>query len=218
MRKSMLVLLCATAPLAAQNWELGLFAGQQSYKSTDVPSMSYKGLTLPAGSLQPDSKVVYGARLGYSVVDMGPVLLQITGGFQPKSEATLKWGGVEVPDAKYTHEHTSIGAMFNFKARVAAGAGIEYRFEKVGWSDASESETFNYARPWFRANVGFSFPTLIVKPFLGLEVAMPLISKSIDVASTNTPDEDVYKALAPKLQIGIYAGIRFRIFGGAFFL
>jgi hypothetical protein len=209
MRKSILMLLCVAAPLAAQNWELGLFAGQQSYKSIDVPSMSIPGFTLHAGSLQPDSKIAYSFRLGYSIVDMGPVLFQITGGYQPKSEATLKWAGVEVPNAKYTHEHTSIGAMFNFKAGVAAGAGIEYRFEKVGWSDESESETFNYARPWFRANVGFSFPTPIVKPFLGLEVAMPLISKSIDVASTNTPDEDVYKAIAPKLQIGIYAGIRF---------
>jgi hypothetical protein len=201
----MLVLLCATAPLAAQNWEAGLFIGQQSYKSIDIPGVP--GF-LPAGSVEADNKTVYGVRLGYSIVDMGPVLFQITGGYQPKSEATMKVLGIESP-AKYTHEHTSVGAMFNFKAGMAAGAGIEYRFEKVGASDGTTSESTNYARPWFRANLGFAFPTPLVKPFVGLEVAMPLTSKSLDLTSAHITSEDLYKALAPKLQIGLYAGIRF---------
>jgi hypothetical protein len=57
-----------------------------------------------------------------------------------------------------------------------------------------------------RANAGYAFPSPVVKPFVGLEVALPLTSKSFDRAAT---DEENMKAFAPKLQIGLYAGIRF---------
>ena len=42
-------------------------------------------------------------------------------------------------------------------------------------------------------NAGYAFPTPLVKPFIGLEVAVPLTDKD----------------LGPKLQIGVYGGIRF---------
>ena len=45
-----------------------------------------------------------------------------------------------------------------------------------------------------------------MKPFFGLEVALPLTSKSF---SATASDEDNMKAFAPKLQIGLYGGIRF---------
>jgi hypothetical protein len=54
MRKIILAALVVGAPLAAQSWELGLFAGQQSYNSIDAFG----------GSVQPKSKTVLGARVG----------------------------------------------------------------------------------------------------------------------------------------------------------
>ncbi|HJW34038.1 MAG TPA: hypothetical protein VJ505_11780 [Holophagaceae bacterium] len=183
------VLLVAAAPLAAQNFEVGVFVGRQTYKDFNV-----LGITA-----EPESKTVVGMRFGYSVVDIGPALFQLTGGYQPESKATIKNNlGL---DGELKHSHYSLGAMFNFKAGVAIGAGVEYRFEKL--DDGSTST--NYGRPWARANVGFAFPTPLVKPFLGLEVAAPLTSKSNETGSA----EDALKSIAPKMQVGIYAGLRF---------
>ncbi len=197
MKKLALAALCLTAPLAAQSWELGVFAGQQSYKSAELSS----NMTLEA-----KSKVVVGARVGYSIVDLGPALFQVTAGFQPKSESVLQFNGEDNDTgAKFQHQHMSVGAMFNFKAMVAFGAGIEYRFEKLNVTNSMRSDV-SYNRPWLRANVGMAFPTPLVKPFVGLEVAAPLMSKSFDPAASY---EDSARALAPKLQIGLYAGIRF---------
>lgn len=194
MRSILLAVLVAGAPLSAQSWELGLFAGQQSYKSIDSIG----------GSAQPKSKTVLGARVGYSLVDVGPALFQLTAGFQPKAESAIEINGADLGD-KFQHQHASVGAMFNFKAGVAFGAGVEYRFEKLNVKDSGLSDT-SYNRPWLRANVGYALPSPIVKPFIGLEVAVPLVSKSF---SATASDEDNMKAFAPKLQIGLYGGIRF---------
>lgn len=192
MKKLALAALVAAAPLAAQSWELGVFAGQQTYKTNDVMAA------------QPKNKTVVGARLGYSVVDLGPALFQLTAGFQPKAESEIEQAGVNT-GAKYQQSHMSVGAMFNFKAFVAFGAGVEYRMEKLNVTGSSLSDV-SYSRPWARANVGMAFPTPLVKPFIGLEVAMPLASKS---ASTTDSPEDQIRGAAPKLQVGLYGGIRF---------
>lgn len=194
MRTIALAILVVATPLAAQDWEIGVFAGQQSYKSIDVFGIS----------AQPKSTTVLGARLGYSVVDLGPALFQLTAGFQPKTESTIEVNGTGFSD-KFQHQHMSVGAIFNFKAVVAFGVGLDYRLEKLNVTGSGLSDT-SYNRPWLRANAGYAFPSPVVKPFIGLEVALPLVSKSFDVAAT---DEENMKAFAPKLQIGIYAGIRF---------
>ena len=87
--------------------------------------------------------------------------------------------------------------MFNFKALVSIGAGVEMRFEKL----SLPSNNATYTRPWFRANLGMTFPAPALKPFIGLEVSAPLVSEN-DFAQTA-------KSLAPKSQIGVYGGIRF---------
>ncbi|NWJ41960.1 MAG: hypothetical protein HXX12_13440 [Geothrix sp.] len=156
------------------------------------------------GQLNLDNKTVYAARFGYSVVDVGPALFQITAGYQPESKATVKatLGGAPsgIP-AELKQSHWSVGAMFNFKAVVAVGAGLEYRAEKLDL----EGERTTYNRPWIRANIGYAIPSPLVKPFFGLEVAFPLTSTSNKFDSM----ENVLKSMAPKNQIGIYAGIRF---------
>ncbi len=189
------------APLSAQSFELGVFAAQQSYKSYSLVADPANALSISA-----DSKTVAGARFGYSVVDLGPALFQITAGYQPESSATLKSTLIlsGVPYASqddFKESHWSVGAMFNFKALVAIGAGVEFRSESLKTS--GDSTTYN--RPWARFNVGFAFPTPIVKPFIGVEADFPLTSKSNETGST----ADVLKSLAPKSQIGIYGGIRF---------
>lgn len=217
MKKSILALSAlAVFPLSAQSWEAGLFLGQQSYRSDSA--------TLPPDKVdtQVDSKFVYGFRLGRSVADLGPALLQVTVGYQPPATATatltdtydstpaiapratgVKTAPVtEVLKADYKASAFSLGAMFNFKAFVAVGAGLEYRFEKLEMGSLSST----YGRPWARVNAGIAFPSPVVKPFVGLEVDLPLTSKSLD---SITSADDMLKAMAPKFQAGIYAGVRF---------
>jgi len=200
MKKATIALaLLLGAPLAAQSFEVGLFVGQQQYPS---PHMEVSpGLT---GQLNLDNKTVYGARFGYSIVDIGPALFQVTAGYQPESKTALKptLGGVPSgTPAELKQSHWSVGAMFNFKAVVAVGAGLEYRAEKLD----VEGESTTYNRPWIRANIGYAIPSPLVKPFFGLEVAFPLTSTSNKFDSI----ENTLKSMAPKNQIGIYAGIRF---------
>lgn len=186
------------APLAAQSFEVGVFAGRQAYKSfnvTPAPGTTFTG--------EVDSKTVLGARFGYSVVDFGPALFQVTAGYQPESSTTAKASmtGSGTSQADFKESHWSVGAMFNFKALVAIGAGVEYRSESL----KSDTDSTTYGRPWARFNVGFAFPTPLVKPFIGLEADFPLTSKSNEYGST----ADILKSMAPKSQIGVYGGIRF---------
>lgn len=198
MKKATLALLLLMGlPLAAQKWEVGLFVGQQSYKS-----VSESGFTV-----EPQKKTVASIRFGYSVVDIGPALFQFTAGFQPQANTDVKVNGTTIPDISYNQKHWSVGAMFNFKAVVAVGAGIEYRSESLGVSGSGSTNiSTTYGRPWARLNAGYAIPSPLVKPFFGLEVAIPLVSKSYDASASA---EESLKMSAPKMQIGLYAGIRF---------
>jgi hypothetical protein len=92
--------------------------------------------------------------------------------------------------------------MFYFKAGLALGAGLEYRYEKLEIAH----QTTNYGRTWARVNLGFSIPSPVIKPFIGVEAAFPLSNTTTDV--NGSPDEQL-KGIAPKREIGIYAGLRF---------
>ena len=106
----------------------------------------------------------------------------------------------------FKEDHWSAGAMFNFKAVVAVGAGLEFRSEKLSGDFGGTSDSTTYNRVWIRLNAGYAIPSPVVKPFFGLEVAFPLAKKDLEMTSSNA---DFLKAMAPKSQIGLYAGIRF---------
>ncbi|MDR3682727.1 MAG: hypothetical protein P4L11_03270 [Geothrix sp.] len=192
MHKAFLLPLLAL-PLAAQNLELGLHVSQQSYSSQSIPNL-----------VEPQDKMVLAARLGYAIVDLGPALFQVTAVYQPRVDTDMKVDGV-TSRTTLGHEYWGMGAMFNFKAAIAVGAGLDYRFEKISAHDAGTVST-TFGRPWARLNAGYAFPTPVMKPFLGLEVAAPLTKNSYDRAAAF---EDQLKSWAPKLQVGLYGGIRF---------
>jgi hypothetical protein len=203
MKKTLLALALMSAPLAAQDFEVGLFVGQNTYRSQSIASTEYK----------PESKTVVAGRFGYSVVDFGPALFQLTAGYQPKVSTPVELNGTSMGD-KYGHEYWSVGAMFNFKAFFEVGAGLEYRSEKLtasGPNTFTAEQSTTYGRPWARAHVGLSFPTPLVKPFVGVDLAAPLTSESANGNTgfaTGDPSKTL-KSLAPSFQVGIYGGIRF---------
>jgi len=193
-----LTVLCG-CPLAAQAYEVGLFVGQQSYPSPHVD-------VAPGTTKQvyATDQVVYGARFGYTLTDLGPASFQLTAGLQPefKSTLTASISGVPVPgEGELKQSFWSAGAMFNFKALVAVGAGLEFRSERL--SETGDSTTYN--RVWARVNAGYAFPTPAVKPFIGVEAVFPLSTTDNNFSTT----ADLLKSLAPRSQVGVYAGIRF---------
>ena len=178
--KKFLLPLLLVAPLAAQSFEVGLNLSRQSYNDQVAPP-----------GLEAGNKTVVAGRLGYSFFDFGPALFQVTAVYQPKVETEVTSSGAPTP-WRVGHEYAGVGIMFNFKALVAIGAGVDYRFEESTFQDAATtSHTFN--RPWARVNAGYAFPSPLVKPFIGIEAAVPMSKED----------------LAPKVQIGIYGGIRF---------
>lgn len=206
MKKAFALTLLLGSPLAAQSFEVGLFIGQQQYPSihTDLAP----GTTL---RMETDDKTVVAARFGYTVADLGPALFQLTAGYQPEAKATVKASlpgtpSVEVGDFK--EYHWSAGAMFNFKAFVAIGAGLEFRSERLSATFSGIGDSTTYNRVWARVNAGFAIPSPVVKPFVGIEAAFPLTTKGSGVG-LDASNADALKAMAPKSQFGLYAGIRF---------
>ena len=207
MKKSACILAVLLAsPLAAQTFEVGLFAGQQQYPS--IHSDVAPGSTL---RMETEDKTALALRFGYAVVDLGPAFLQLTAGYQPQTKATMKASltvtpFVDVGDFK--EDHWAAGAMFTFKAFVAVGAGLEFRSEKLSGTVAGSTDSTTYNRVWARVNAGFAIPSPFLKPFVGLEAAFPLATKGSGVDASASA-ADALKAMAPKSQFGLYAGIRF---------
>ncbi len=190
MKKAALAVLLAL-PLSAQSFEAGVFIGGQSFSKYTT-----------AKTVEVDGATVIGLRGGYSFIDFGPMLLQGTVGYQMETDTKMNVGGYESGE-KFRHSHTSLGAMLNFKAMIAVGAGLEYRMEKL---KTSYGRSTTYGRPWIRAHAGYAIPSPLLKPFIGLEVAAPITSTEVDA---NPSDENALRALAPKFQVGVYGGIRF---------
>jgi hypothetical protein len=201
MKKQLLSFLFLVNPLMGQDYEIGVFWGKQSYKSINTQTTAaYYGEKVDS-----QSRSVSSIRFGYSIVDLGPFLLQATVGYQPEVKTdTQQWTDTAAGSSHFNtkHEYWSVGAMLNLKVFTAVGVGLDYRSENLSIFDTKTT----YRRPWVRLNSGVIFPTLQIKPFVGIELSAPLTSSSNDVHSTN---EEFLKRTAPKLQIGIYGGVRF---------
>ena len=204
--KIMLLLLIAILPLSAQTWEVGIFAGDQSYRSTtNEPT----GLGYESFGLKTKANTVEALRVGYSIIDSWPTKLQITVASQPKTSTTQSSSlyldnpsGDNSQSYRYQSSFSAIGLMANFKLLGTVGLGLDYRFEHLS---AQHIDT-SINRPWVRANAGMAFPCSIVKPFISIELAMPLGYKHLNSYLMN---ENAIQAAAPIFQLGIYTGVRF---------
>jgi len=202
-RLAFLLPVLAVLPLAAQDWEAGVFLGKQDYKA---PSGSFAGDMV--AYTPENNRPVTGLRLGHALVDLGPVLFQVTAGYQFKTTTKVtssldnNYQGNLANTSDFKSSSYSVGAMFNLHALVSVGAGVEYRFETYQYA----GQTTNASRPWGRVNLGFDLPLPEIKPFAGLEVDYPLTSTTLAFPPSG---DNVPKALAPKGQVGLYAGLRF---------
>lgn len=190
--------LLTLTPLAAQPFEVGLFLGRQRYNT-------FRRDAAPGLTVETDTgdKTFAALRLGYTLGSRGAYDFQATLGYQPETTARteVKVSGASMGSGDLKHSAWMAGFGMNLRATLVYSLGLEYRHEKL--SDGSTDAT--YGRPWIRGGMGYMLPASAVKPFLGLEVALPLATTNNDVASP----EAILKSLAPSWQAGVYAGLRF---------
>lgn len=200
LRRCALIVVFAGCVLPASAGEVGLLYSKQ-YSKAQIAANGRKFDALDTATV--------GIRGGVSLVDLKVVEFSLTGTYQPKAEQDLIFNGAKV--GRYGVGYAAIGAQVDWKLLLNLNAGVEMRRETLSWDlvgplgflgplKADTTQT----RPWARAGIGFSIPLPVVSPFIRLEVAIPLSKES----NTSTPDS-IQKALAPQLQVGLYAGIRF---------
>lgn len=182
-----LFILLLAAQLGAQSFEVGLNFSSQTYSGNTNRNL----YPTPDTANDYSQKLVYAARFGYSLFDLGSARFQFSAAYQPKVGTDLKSGNGSGLD-KLSTEYFAFGGMFNFRSAVAYGAGLDVRAEK-STRTGNDTISNSYVRPWARFNVGYASTSPLIKPFLFLEVAVPVIQKDV----------------AANLQLGIYTGVRF---------
>lgn len=194
LRSQALIIACAVCAIPSSAGELGLLYTKQFGKAQAIGNQEYKAVDTATA----------GIRAGFSVVDLKVVEFSFTGTYQPKAEQDLTLNGAKL--GRYGVGYAAVGVQVDWKLLLNLNAGVEMRRETLSWDLVTPlgkaESTLN--RPWARAGIGFSIPLPVVSPFVRLEVAMPLSKED----RTSTPDS-IRKALAPQLQAGLYAGIRF---------
>jgi hypothetical protein len=215
MKNLIAFVLVGATPLIGQSFEVGAFVGQQKYRVTEsIPPPSPQNPLVRST----DSNTVEQVRFGYSFLNTGVTKFKLIAAYQPASNATVH---ITAPNNRDPYPQNlgtttlntqswAAGIAIAFQIPIELEIGLEARSEKIKYGNIGG---YTYNRPWARANVGYSFQSFGVKPFICFEIAAPLISTSSTYSNYNSgvyEDPEVStKALAPKLQVGLYAGIRF---------
>jgi hypothetical protein len=193
------LLLLAAAPLSAQRFETGLFLGQQQ---CDSFSYGVRGpFTVGAA---PEANRVIAGRFGVSLADFGPARLVATLGYQPENSTPMRQQGYLFFANELQYGYVSVGTGVAMTSIVALSANLELRSEHLGYG----SGPVNWNRAWLRFNLSYTFQGDSTKPFIGLEMASALSHQSLKQNGYDTVSDEL-RAIAPKVQTGVYVGIRF---------
>ncbi|HZU52976.1 MAG TPA: hypothetical protein VFF77_03715 [Holophagaceae bacterium] len=216
MKKTLVLLALASAlPLAAQSFEVGAL---YTWNPTKTQSADPLGPSMPI-DMKVDTWKAAGLRFGYNFMSVGPLEVQGNATVQFNNSEDFNWsdGSSSIKVGTVDYKYWAVGAAVNWNFLVRLGVGLEYRSESLSskysaFVPSQYNTSTTYRRPWIRATAGYVFPSPIVKPFIGIEAAIPVTSTSFsssDLSGTNPNFDKLNKSLAPKAQYGIYAGIRF---------
>ncbi len=207
MKKTLCILALVSAPLAAQSFEAGV---TYNWNPSRTQSVDIGG---SSSDIKADTWKAAGLRFGYSFMSFGPAELQGTAAYQSKNEQdVLVNGSNSSTGAKEEYSYWALGASVNWNFLVRLGVGLEYRSERLHFhqSGGGFDSSTTYGRPWLRAHAGYVFPMPVVKPFIGLQMGLPLTSNSFSAQDLSNGDVDkLNKGIAPKAEYGVYAGLRF---------
>ncbi|HJV89916.1 MAG TPA: hypothetical protein VJ623_06400 [Holophagaceae bacterium] len=192
MNRSILILLGAALPLAAQTFDAQVFLARQNYNTFNRSGVEAK----------PDAKTVAALRFEAAFFP-GAHQLTVGLGWQPKTKTKvdLSITGSYVGSGDLEHDFWGLSVGYRYVGAFEAGVALDYRGDKL--TDGSDST--NYGRPWLRGHVGWAPSKPGWRPVFGLELATPLATTNDDIESA----EAVLKSLAPSFQAGLYVGVRF---------
>lgn len=213
MRKTLAFLALASAlPLAAQSFEAGVLYTWSPGKAQTVTNGGI------SSEIKADTWKAAGLRFGYNFVHIGPMEIQgnATIQFNNKQNVLVNGQSASAPGSiTEEYKYWAVGAAVNWDFLVRLGVGLEYRSEQLHFNQSyggvnNFDGSTTYGRPWIRGTAGFTIPTPVVKPFIGIEAAFPITSSSVTYQDlVNSDINTLNKSLAPKAQYGIYAGVRF---------
>jgi hypothetical protein len=201
------LVLLGMASLRLSAGEVGIFADKLIGTTQAVNTgVQLGGQPLTAGSFNSISPTGYGVRLGYSLLNLEVLDIGVVGTYHPSVQGNVVLAGQTL--GVLQQKYAAVGIQADWTFLLNLHAGVEYRAEKLNFEGDAPftSQTVNYYRPWMNAGIGLSLPLPVVKPFVRLEVAVPVNKTATTVTSSST---DLIKAMAPTVQVSLYGGIRF---------
>lgn len=215
--RSALLIACITGlPVAAS--EVGVLFDKQFGES-----VSYSDFR--ATAIRPTGFAIRGA---YTLLDLKAFELGLTATYHPKSEANSEYiiGSLSMPLGISTvgNKYAAIGVQADWKVLVDLHLGMEARQETISCGGPLtvisipspppvllhvEPGSTTIVRPWAKAGLGFTFPSIAVKPFIRLEMAYSVKTYPSLSSSVSANGEDFRKRVAPTFQVAFYGGIRF---------
>lgn len=219
-----LALIFGATALSAQS---PAFEGQLAFVQTQLRS-----LDVSAGSttLQVEPKAHSGLALrgAYVWPLRGAWSVDASLGYRLQSKGNLDYRVTSGPsgtlDVRQVLERQIIlGGLVRWTGAAIFGAGLDLRQESLSIDSADGKSSGTLTRPWFRVVARYPFGAGATRPFIGLELALPLTKESVDgVAyigdldhlgeSGNPYTGSVAKAHAPSFEVALAFGLRF---GGA---
>ncbi len=175
--------------------ELGILLNKQlgQAQSTSVP---YLGRT---GSIDAVSPTGMGFRAGFSLINLKVAELGLEATYHPKAEGDVVLAGTGTGQ-RFSTEYLALGAKVEWKFLLNLYGAMEIRSERLSLGP----ERVTYSRPWIKAGIGTTLPLPLLTPTFRLELAMQTVRDE----KTGSASE-LAKALAPRFQVGLYAGVRF---------
>lgn len=199
--------LCAL-PTLAQSHQVGLLVTQLTSRTFNSGDQYSTGKTTG-----------FALRYGQDIVTLRPLAgarLTFEGTWMPRTGGKdLKVNGEVIADPgasiKYRHEYMSLGLSLNWTMGADFGGGLELRHEGNALyisepNQPSYEFSGDYTRPWMTLRGGYTFPLPKAKPFVSLEMGIPLAKK---VGNKDLVELSLARGLNPKFQVSLVGGLKF---------
>lgn len=160
-------------------------------------------------SASPDDAVSLSLRFGFDLVELGSA--KVNAQTTIHSEYTTKYSFTQTGfyyregTGKFKNEGISVGLNTRWQSLIEYGVGTEIRYEHLTLVDQMSTKVGQY-RPWINFYSGHIFKARSYKPFLGVEMAMPLTHLNSQNAAQDP--KELLKNLSPKFEISLIIGIR----------
>ena len=223
MKLSILLLAVAAGlPVLGQDFSVALFSNQfktlsKAYlvpAADNTVSAGYSSGWLASNGLQGAWRVAKAGPLGIEVTGacMFPATYALT---EASSWSILTGSGNASATAHFRESYGAVGARLAGTVPFVWSVGLEVRAEYFRLSNGYENVysahnnatvSIHQNRPWIVGRIGYAFPGIGIHPFVAASLGISQ-SKAEDIPGNF--DADLLKAMAPNVEFGVQAGLRF---------